>query len=173
MKTSTWLLPVAGATSAALLAFGYGLQGYWPAAGVLATMGAAWVLARGRRWDAFRSLLFACFVAAAGIGVVLSVQAFLLAAGVTTALAAWDIDHFSRRVAGAYLPGDLRAIERAHLRRLLLVCGLGLALSAVALLLQVHLRFSVAFLLAALILLALGRQAAWIQEEYGPNADRP
>ena len=93
---------------------------------------------------------------AAAAGVLLGVAGALALAGVVAGLAGWDLGRFARRAHGAGLAAG-EALERAHLRRLLLVLGAGLALGGLALSLRVSLSFGWALLLAGLAIGALAR----------------
>jgi thiosulfate reductase cytochrome b subunit len=85
--------------------------------------------------------------------------------GTLAALAAWDLDHFERRLRTAQRVEAQGALIRAHLRRLSIVAGLGLTLGGIALSVQVEITFGWALLLGLLAFLALSGVIAFGQRE--------
>ncbi len=164
MKTVFVTLRASLITASTLLALAYALVGLWLPALILLAAGGGWLFAIHNRLDTLSSFIFACLVVAAGLAALFGAPAPLLAAAVVTALAAWDLDHFNRRTRGVQIISDPDLLERSHMRRLLLVCAIGLASSEAALLVHVRLSFTFEFLLAALALIGLGQLAAWIHK---------
>ncbi len=173
MKLAGLILRISQIAAGALLALAYGLAGLWLPALVLLVVAAGWAMVVPRRLDTLSSFIFACLVVAGGLAALLSAPAPLLAVAVIAALAAWDLDHFIRRTRDVQILSDTSRIERAHLRRLLLVCCLGLALSETALLVRIRFSFAFEFFLAALMLIGIGQLASWIQRKMSATEREP
>ncbi len=165
MKRPATYQHVTQALACALLAVAYTLIGLWLPALILVLAGLGWALSTRRRLETLKSFIFVCFVIAAGLAALLSAPPTLLVAAVVSALAAWDLDHFARRTRDVRILTNPAQIERAHLLRLLLVCGLGLVLAETALLVKVRLSFTLEFFLAALALIGVARLASWLQKK--------
>jgi hypothetical protein len=88
---------------------------------------------------------------------VLLIQApsYLEVISITAALLAWDLSYFIGRLEKARTPELARILEVNHLRRLLIITGVGLLLMGAAILLRIRLSFAIALLLGGAGLLAL------------------
>lgn len=155
--------------AAAALALGCGLGG-WPALSAVAVLlGLAWLLGRWRGWGWMSSAGLVSFAAAAAAGVWLGFGVGWMLAGLVSALCAWDLDHFARRLEAVPWDGATAArrrdLERRHLLRLLAVAGGGFLLAVVALQATVRLTFIPAFLLGLLVLAGLSRAIAYLQRQ--------
>jgi len=155
------LISIALATSALVL--GYAASGVWIGALLLLAWGLLWLLSRRRGWSWGGSLALALSVAAAVVGVRLEVGSGWMLLGVAAALSAWDVDHFERRLEGAGRVEDARALKRRHLRRLLIVDGLGLLVGAVALSVRTGFGFGPSLLLGLLAILGLSRAIGFLR----------
>jgi hypothetical protein len=130
----------------------YGRQG-WTLAIVL--VGLLWLTTplHGLRWVS--TLAWAFFVALAALGVLLERPSLWLLCGVVVALFAWDLGHF-----GDYLDDvqvfNRAELERAHLKRLGIVAGLGWLLGLLALGVRLRFDFNGVLALALLLVLSLG-----------------
>lgn len=106
--------------------------GAWPLAAACAGLGGLWLVGCLRGWDGLASWLLAGFVVLAALGIGARGGSLWAPPAVVLALAAWDLQRFMGR-AGALSAGDAgRDLTARHLRRLLAVSGLGLALSWIA-----------------------------------------
>ena len=106
--------------------------GAWPLAAACAGLGGLWLVGCLRGWDGLASWLLAGFVVLAALGIGARGGSLWAPPAVVMALAAWDLQRFMGR-AGALSAGDAgRDLTARHLRRLLAVSGLGLALSWIA-----------------------------------------
>lgn len=100
---------------------------------------------------------------AAATGAWLGLDPYLLLLGLIAALSAWDLDAFSRQVqdTDAVKP----ALEGRHLRRLLVVDGIGLVSAGLALTVQVRLSFGLAMAVAIAALVGLSRAIGFLRRD--------
>jgi hypothetical protein len=164
------------------LALGYAANGEWLGGALMILIGALLWIAQRRRWSRSASLHLAhdsqrapnlingtagliVFTASAALGLLRGASTFAMLVGTLAALAAWDLDHFERRLRTAQRVEAQGALIRAHLRRLSIVAGLGLTLGGIALSVQVEITFGWALLLGLLAFLALSGVIAFGQRE--------
>jgi hypothetical protein len=140
-----------------ILALGYALTPLWLGAVVVAILGLIWLVGQQRQVDWLNDFGFAFFVAAAAIGVWRGAPSGWMLVGTVAALAAWDLARFDGRLAQVEQIIGGRQLRRDHLRRLLLVAGLGLGFGALALGLQFELSLGWAILLGLLVVIGLSR----------------
>lgn len=149
------------------LALAYGLHGWWIAALVILIVGALWLLAQRLGWSWVAHVALVLFVSAAAFGLGQDLPTGWMLFGLVAALSAWDLDHFAHRLDGAERVQRARLLGRRHLRRLLIVDGLGLLLGGAALTIQVQLDFGLILLLGLLALLGLSRAVRFLRREGG------
>jgi hypothetical protein len=149
------------------LALGYAAGQLWAGAALIVVLGVFWLLGRrgGRGWVA--SMGMTCFVGAAALGIWWQLPASAMLAGAVAALAAWDLDDFVQRMQGTDHVVDEDGMARSHLRRLLIVGGVGLLLGGVALGIQIELSFGWALLLGASAILGLSRARGFARRADG------
>ena len=165
MTSTARLFHVSLALATAAMGLGYGLDGYRTGAAFFLVLGALWVLAWYLGWGWGASVALACFVGGAAVGLWMRLWAGWMLIAVVGALTAWDLNHFARRSRrGEEIAGN-SGLERAHLRRLLSVDGLGLLLAGSALLVRVRLRFAAVFCLALLAAFGLSRVIGFLRRE--------
>lgn len=162
-------VPVGIALATGILALGYGLDRLWPGVIAIAGLGVVWLFGLWRRWKWAATVGLVVCVAVAAIGCWLELGNGWMLAGVVVALCVWDLDHFVRRVRGVQwseaLRGQRRDLEKSHLQRLLIVIFLGVALSAVALLVRVRLSLVPAAMLGLLAAWGLSRTVGFLRRE--------
>ncbi len=141
----------------ALLALGYGLILFPLGFFVAIFVGLGWLGAhkRGKRWASLGLVLFTLM---AGLGLELSVPplSLLFLAGGVSALAAWDLESFFRRLEYAR-EEDRHGLLGAHLKRLRAVGLAGFVLAGVASVVRLDLGLVGAVLLGTLVILGLSR----------------
>ena len=152
MKITT-LISIGFATL--LLALGYALNAAWLEVFLLLLIGCLWLAGYGRGWTWPASLSFSLFTGLAAWGVYQGLATGWLLGGLVAALVAWDLDHFAQRLRQAGHVAGEAELKQAHLRRLLIVAGLGLLLGGLALSFQIELNFGWALLLGLLVILGL------------------
>jgi hypothetical protein len=160
-----WILPSSTVLAAAALAVGYGLEEAWGGVVVAGIVGGFWLFGQWRRWGRVASVALVLLTGAAAVGLWLGVVGGWALVGVVAALVAWDLDRFTWRMRTAGCVVDADALERHHLRRLLVVGGTGLLLGVVALSVRVRLGFAAAFLLGLLAVLGLSRAVGFLRRE--------
>ncbi|MBN1956092.1 MAG: hypothetical protein JW900_13720 [Anaerolineae bacterium] len=153
--------------AAALLALAYSLNGYlgWTVVAVL--LGALWLLGQRRRWRWAGPVALASFVGLAALGTWYEFGAWWMAAAVTAALSAWDLEHLARRQHELARVEREKQFERQHLGRLLAVDGLALLLAGIALLIRFQFTFGGALLLGGALILGVARAVRFLRRESG------
>jgi hypothetical protein len=141
--------------SASFLALGFALHDLWAGTAAVLAAGALWLLAqwRARPWASPAGLVVQAAAAAAAI--LLGFGGGWPVLALVAALVAWDLDQFSQRMRAAGRVDDALGQERRHVRRLMVVAGLGGLLGLAALGLQVRLSFGLALLMAVVMMLCL------------------
>ncbi len=151
--------------AASALIVAYGLGALWlPAAGVLA-LAALWILGRRQNWAWISWLMLTLFAIAAAAGTWLDLKPLPLVAGLIAALSAWGLDDFARQLRHVDAVEREQALKRRHLRRLLIVDGLGLLFAILALKVQIKLRFGLALVLGLVALVGLSRAIGFLRRE--------
>lgn len=112
---------------------GLGFGGLWLLALVSIALGGLWLLSYHRSATEGATLMLVGFVVLAGLGANLPGGALWAPPAVVLALAAWDLDRFTRRMRSAAASDENHTLERHHLQRLSVVSGLGLVLAWAAL----------------------------------------
>jgi hypothetical protein len=152
------LLAAASVIFAALaLAAGYAANADRVGSALGVALGLLWLAGLWRGWGWVASPALACLAGLAALGALQGLSAAWMLAGAVAALAAWDLDRFARRLRAAGHVVGAADMARAHLRRLLLVAGLGLSIGGAALAVQVRLSFGWALLGGAIAILSLSR----------------
>ncbi len=135
------------------LVLGYNLSALW----LWLALG-LWSLAGQRsRWGWPASVSLVAFIGAAAYGIWQGGPAGWLLFSVVAALAAWDLDHFARRLQQTGQQEMALELQQAHLKRLALVAGLGLLLGGLALSLRIELNLGWACFLGLLTIIGLSR----------------
>lgn len=112
--------------TALLSGLAFGLTRLWWGGLVLAVMVTLWFFTRRYAW--VPSLLLVIYIFLAGLGLLNGASPYLLAAGVTTALAAWELSAYRESPPGETLADYAGLFEKR--RRVLLGISLGLGLLA-------------------------------------------
>ena len=158
---------VAGLVSIAVAMVGltlvYGLWLRWIEVAIIVALGSLWLIGQQRGWNWRADVGLAGFVAMAVWGVWRGLPALWMLFGVVTALVAWDLDHFARRVRDVERVDDATGLARAYLRRLAGVTGLGLLLGGSPLLIEVGLNFGWAFLLGLVLIVGLNQAISFMR----------
>lgn len=148
-------------TSTAALSAAYLLEGYLAAGLVIILLGAAWSLAAFFKRIRAASPGMLISALAAGAGVLLGMQFWLVLTGALAGLIAWDLANFSERLQLAAPVDDARGLEKRHLVWLGGTASLGLLLAAISSLVQMQIPFGWTLLLAVIGVLGLVRFVAW------------
>ena len=194
MNLSTRIMTISTLVATAALALGYGLSQHFIAILIFIALGLLWLAGQRYAKRAVAGLGLLGFAVGAVLGTLLGVQNGWLLVGLTAALIAWDLHHFiqhlrvnEQRTSGsethsagteteteveagrldtrARLEAEARVLERAHLRRLALVSGLGLFLGALALTIKLTLSFGVIVVLGLVAIFALSRLIRYLRQE--------
>jgi hypothetical protein len=177
--------------ASASLAASFGWTGVWPLALAALIAGAFWAYAFRRHWEGAASLMLVVFVVIAAVDVNLSGGRLLAPVAVVAALAAWDLHRFVARLRSGFdedaadeesaaedveiliettaddllLEQERRALERSHLRRLLVVSAVGLALAWLAEAARFRLALPIALALGLLAILGLSQVVRSLMRE--------
>jgi hypothetical protein len=155
-----------GFITAVVLAAIFGTAGsilggvWWLSLGFVALGAGWWYSNRQQRINEMielhENIAFALFLAALAYGGYKGAPPALLLLGGVAVLAAWDLDGFYRQLSAATLIMGEELLVKAHMQQLALVVGLSLVIGMAALLMQIHLTFGIAVLLALLAIWGLG-----------------
>ena len=151
------------ALSAGALSVGYGLRDLWNGSAFFILTGIFWGFAASRNWGWIASPALAGYIAAAAFGTLRGLPSFPMLAGVVAALAAWDLHRFEIRLKDVNRDELTSALERAHLKRILITSGLGLGLSTVGRSFQLNFSFGVVVLLTLLMAFSLSRMMSQLK----------
>lgn len=105
------------------------------------SLGGVWLAANLRRPGWLTSLFLLLFILSAALGVLLNAPGWLMLIVSSAALAAWDLDHFFGRLSAAEQVENEDRLWRVHVRRLVLVEGLGLLAGLMAVMISVQIPF--------------------------------
>ena len=111
------------------LARGYFSEGHNTSVTWILVLGAVWLLAEIRRLRWFASIGFLACLAVAGYGLWIDLPAGWMLAGAVSALIAWDLSDFLRRVQDAAPDDEVPGLARRHLIRQSILATVGLLLS--------------------------------------------
>ena len=151
---STILLAIA----IVILGVSFTLQGFWPWGLVIVLAGLLWWIAEqqlGWHWASSFGLVVLALAAAAGYW--FGIHVILMLAVVILALSAWDLDAFVERLAQSPPEDSPNVLARGHLRRLIIINTVALALAAFSLTIELRFNFAIAFLLGLLMAFSLNR----------------
>jgi hypothetical protein len=161
---TTPFLLISTVASTCTLAVGYALGGAWPGTLLILALGLLWLFDQWRGGGRVASVALVFFVGAAAVGLWLDLGDVWMLLGVVTALSAWDLDRFAQRQSNVRVE-NIQLLERRHLRRLLIVDGVGFLLAAVGLGLKIKVSFGAALLLVLLAVLGLSRAVGFLRRE--------
>jgi hypothetical protein len=119
-------------------------------------------LQKGWVWHV--SPLLSLYLAGAAAGFYLELQPAWLVGAALSALAAWDLEYFSRRLHKAGLVIDQAGLIKAHLLRLVWVGLLGLTLFGISNIIQFQFSFGLAVVLALLAVFGLSQGIAYLRQ---------
>ena len=170
MVVRSTLVSIGLATCALVL--GYAQDGVWSWTSLTVSVAGLWLFGLWRGWEWMASVGLVFFVGTAAGGIWQGLQASWMLLGVVAALTAWDLHHYAQRlksVGWGDAPVERRSVghnpERRHLRRLLLVNGLGLLLATVAFGTKIRINLGTAFLLGLLAIGGLSRAVGFLRRE--------
>jgi hypothetical protein len=141
------------------LAFGWTQAGFWPVGLSLLVMAPLWLVAVKRKIDWASALILVALTVLSVIGTNLGLAFFYALTGVLGGLAAWDLEHFSRRLNAAAAEDDPAALERRHLLQLAFVLLGSAGCAALSLEAEVKFNFNRE---VALVLVSIGGIGALI-----------
>ena len=135
-----------------LLAGGFGLAKSWT--GVILTFAIlpfGWIVRRyQRKW--FASMMLVTYVGIAVYGLLSGVSAYLAIAGISAALAWWELEDRIPHSSESSTPSISDRYEKVHLSRLGLAISIGLIVAEASLFLKFQLPFGVVFVVTLLVL---------------------
>ena len=144
----------------------YALADLWIVATVIWSLGLALALRRHKIGAAAAWVMVVVVSGGAAVGAWLRLNPYLLLLGLVAAISAWDLDALSRQVSDT---DDVKpGLEGRHLRRLLIVDGIGLLLAGLALTVQLRLSFGLAVAAAIVALVGLSRAVGFLRRNSHP-----
>lgn len=160
-----WLGALCVVLATATLSAGYGLAGWWSWLLAVGGLGLLWLGGYWRGWFWIAPLGLAGFAVAAAAGLLEALGAGWMVLGLVAALCAWDLQDLVHALQDLEPVEAHRTLERSHVRRLLVVAGLSLAVAAVALTVEIKLTFLLALFLGLLVAWSLGRAVGFLRHE--------
>jgi DMSO reductase anchor subunit len=160
MKVISISFSICLAISTLSMAVGYGLAGQQIGAGVSLLIALGWLA--GFKYRASYLVYFCMFgvVCLATAGLIIGITYWLMIAGLSFALAAWDIVLLRISFFQNQSNSNTRAFENKHLQSLGIAIGIGLACSIPFHLVTFQLPFIV--MLGLIVLAGLGIERVWI-----------
>ena len=149
------LLYLAVIVASAALIIGYILREIWVGAALVSVVGLIWIIGLLYHWGWISSTFFLVYAVLNSFVLLIQSPSYLEVISITATLVAWDLSYFIGRLEKARTPELARVLEINHLRRLLIITGVGLLLMGAAILLRIQLSFAIALLLGGAGLLAL------------------
>ncbi len=159
-----WLVYLLFGLGYAMLALGWALVLIWPFSLGLLCLAGLGLFAVKKKFHQALDLGFALGVMAAATGISLEMPFPYALGAVLSLLAAWDIDHFSRRLTLAASQDDPRAMLGRHLGQLGLVLLVGLAASLIVLEIRFQFNFELAIGLVLLVFASLAALINWLRK---------
>jgi hypothetical protein len=151
----------------AALAIGYALAQLLVFSLVIVFLGAAWYLAQQRHGSGLEALLLYLFVIAGAAGFWLGIPGWLALVAVVAVLGAWDLDHFLQRLNAVSRVEFDSGLGREHLRRLVLVEGLGFFAGLLALTTHMNISFWWEALLVLLAFIGIRQLIMYVRKQMG------
>ena len=152
--------------AALLLALAYAIAGRWIGTLAAVLVGAAWLAGVWRELPSVSDVALVGAIVVAAAGPPQGAPALPLLLGVVAALVAWDLARFAARLRAAEV-ADAPALERAHLRYVGSVAGVGLVLGGLALVVRVAIGFGWVILFGVVAIVALGQLVRMLQRDGG------
>lgn len=149
----------------AALAIGFSLAGYRAVSLTGVFLGMVWFAARQRNAPGMEGMILAIFLISGGIGMIYDVSGWLMLLMAVASLGAWDLDHFLQRLSEVEQVEFESGIGREHIRRLLMVEGLGFLAGLLALTTRLGIPFWWEALLVLLAVLALRGLVAFVRKQ--------
>ena len=138
-----------------MLVLGFFGRGYWPLSLVILALLTFWVL--GFRWS-WGWAITSCMVGfnlTVAVGFWMDIEYVWLVFSMILLLAAWDLQCFAWRLGAAERIKGEKELINSHIKRLLIIMGVGLLLVGTALWMQVRISFGIAVFLGLLVILAM------------------
>jgi hypothetical protein len=145
------------------LAAGWTMAGYWSIGLVLLILTPLNLFLVIRKFVPALSLFFALTVLMAAFGLWRKIDLSLALLAVFCALAAWDLDSFSRRLSFASTDDHPASIERRHLLWVSLILLLAVGVSYLALTIRYESNFERAVILVIVTFGGIGALVGWLR----------
>lgn len=137
--------------------WGFVLADGWPGVIVVSAFALLWLFPRRFQPKWWSSAKLLGYIGIAGGGILNNVSPFLLIAGVTFALASWELESQRSDSSTPGITSAQKSYERLHLSKLCVVLVIGLAAAEAGLFLKFTLPFGVVFLIASVVVFSLFR----------------
>jgi hypothetical protein len=138
-----------------LLGGGFAAAGMWPVVLVIAVVILFRLFTRRLQSRVISWAVLVMFTGIAAFGVLNQVSAYLMIAGVTAALAGWELEDCHLQSAKTSTSGGRESFENYHLKMVCLAAAAGLILSEAGLFIHYSLPFGVIFLAVVTVLFGI------------------
>jgi len=134
------------------LVIGYGLAKIWLGVIIILTMIPYWWITHRLERKIYSWLTLVIFVGIAACGIVSNASSYLMLAGVSTALACWELEDKIPNTMNSTISLNTKLYEKNHLKKLSIATASGFILAEAGLFLKLSLSFWAVFLVAILVL---------------------
>ena len=152
-------------TAVAVLAIGYAWSGVILAALVIVLFGALWYASQQHGGPGIEGIVFTLFVLASAGGFYLGIAGWLLLLVVVASLGAWDLDHFLQRLSAVDRVAFETGLGRQHIRRLLIVEGIGYLAGLTAITIRLQISFGWVALLIFMAVVGISQVVQFVKKQ--------
>jgi hypothetical protein len=149
---SKYLFLLFTAITSIILGAGYGIAGLWFVEILLLLLLVLTFIAIKIDWNWVFSVVLIINSILAAVGIELGVSSFLMIAGITTALASWELSNSEKKFRKIYSHSMSNAFEKNRFRLLGISLGSGLLVAEIALFIHLQLPFVVIYIITIIIL---------------------
>jgi hypothetical protein len=165
MTRTTKLLLLSIGLASGTLTLGYALTRLWVWTGLSIIIGLLWFLESRQYRDWSASFFLIGWIGMAAGGIRMGAGAGWMLVSLVAGLTAWDLHHFVYRLRLIQEREMLKRLEYAHLRRLLIVDGLGIVFAGLTLTIHLTVNFGITLVLAALAIVCLSQFLNFLRRE--------
>lgn len=150
-------------TASLALLLAYGMEQLWLGAFIAVGLGfLGWLSQYKHRWYWTIDLFLAGMVLLVSFGTLLGIRLYLLLPAIISALAAWDLIRFEKRIGNIEISEGILKIEKRHLSLLGLALGIGLIFATIVLTIRIQIGFGVVLFLGVILIISIGQIYRWL-----------
>jgi len=138
-----------------LLVSGFGIAKIWLGVIIILIMIPYWSITRHLQRKIYSWVSLVIFVGVAACGLLSNASSYLMVAGVSSALACWELEDQLPKSMISSIPSVTSSCEKYHLKILAIAISTGLIVAEAGLFLKLTLPFGLVFLAAVLVLFCI------------------